>query len=82
MVPLGLTSAEKNALVAFLKALTDERVRYHRAPFDHPQLFIPNGHVGTTASSRDNGLGHAVDVTVELPAVGRTGGRPLPNFLE
>lgn len=82
MVPLGLTSSEKNALVAFLKALTDERVRYHRAPFDHPQLFIPNGHVGTTVSSRDNGLGHAVDVTVELPATGRTGGRPLPNFLE
>jgi cytochrome c peroxidase len=82
MVPLGLTSTEKNALVAFLKALTDERVRYHRAPFDHPQLFIPNGHVGTTVSSRDNGLGHAVDVTVELPATGRTGGRPLPNFLE
>jgi len=82
MTPLGLTNTEKNALVAFLKSLTDERVRYHRAPFDHPQLFIPNGHVGTTKASRDNGLGHAVDVTVELPATGRTGGRPLPNFLE
>ena len=25
-------------------ALTDERVRWERAPFDHPQLFVPDGH--------------------------------------
>jgi cytochrome c peroxidase len=31
-------------LVEFLKALTDERVRYERAPFDHPSLVIVNGH--------------------------------------
>jgi len=31
------------ALVAFMKSLTDERVRNHAAPFDHPELFIPNG---------------------------------------
>ncbi len=30
-------------LVEFLKALTDERVRHHRAPFDHPALPVPNG---------------------------------------
>ena len=33
--PLGLTEPEKNALVDFLIALTDERVRFQRAPFDH-----------------------------------------------
>lgn len=82
MVPLQLTNSEKDALVAFLQSLTDERVRYRRAPFDHPQLFLPNGHIGTTSSSRDNGLGHALDVTIELPATGSTGGRPLRNFLE
>lgn len=34
---------KKAALVAFLKSLTDERVRNHAAPFDHPELFVPNG---------------------------------------
>ena len=36
----------KQALVAFLKSLTDERVRWQKAPFDHPQLFVPNGSIG------------------------------------
>lgn len=31
----------KDALVKFLLALTDQRVRYERAPFDHPELFVP-----------------------------------------
>lgn len=33
----------KAALVAFMKSMTDERVRDGRAPFDHPEIFIPNG---------------------------------------
>lgn len=82
IVPLGLTSKEKDALVEFLKALTDERVRFRKAPFDHPQLFIPNGHVGNTSSVTDNGDGEAEDEMLELPATGRNGGVPLPNFLE
>ena len=43
IIPLPLTPADIDALVAFLRALTDERVRYQRAPFDHPQLFVPSG---------------------------------------
>jgi len=35
--------ARKAALVAFLKSMTDERVRDGRAPFDHPEIFIPEG---------------------------------------
>ena len=31
------------AMVEFFKSLTDERVRNHSAPFDHPELFIPEG---------------------------------------
>jgi hypothetical protein len=31
----------KNALVRFLLALTDPRVKLERAPFDHPELFVP-----------------------------------------
>lgn len=29
---------EKQGLVAFMKGVTDERVRNKKAPFDHPQL--------------------------------------------
>ncbi|MBC8017485.1 MAG: hypothetical protein H7X83_03060 [Verrucomicrobia bacterium] len=31
------------AMVAFMKTLTDERVRNEAGPFDHPEIFIPNG---------------------------------------
>lgn len=82
IVPLGLSNREKDALVAFLMALTDERVRYRRAPFDHPQLFLTNGHFGSTTSVTDDGSGQAVDRFIELPATGRAGGAPLKNFLE
>ena len=40
---LALSATEKTNLVAFLKSLTDDRVRFAKAPFDHPQLVIPNG---------------------------------------
>ena len=84
--PLGvpaLTSDEIDALVAFLESLTDERVLHRRAPFDHPQLFVPNGHSGSSSSTVDaNGDGLADDVMIEIPAVGAEGGGPLPGFLE
>src|SRR6185369_9335380 len=35
--------AKQDSLVAFLKSMTDERVRNESAPFDHPELFVPNG---------------------------------------
>src|SRR5579859_3086571 len=34
---------DKLAVVAFLRSLTDERVRNQSAPFDHPSLTIPDG---------------------------------------
>jgi hypothetical protein len=76
-------------LEAFLLALTDEHVRYERAPFDHPQIHLPNGHpgddLGITCTSVDFPL-EACDDFLELPAVG-AGGRlaaglpPLRAFL-
>jgi len=42
IVILGLSQAEKDALVALMMAMTDERVPFQRKPFDHPQLFVPN----------------------------------------
>jgi len=84
--PLGiptLTSDEIDAIVAFLETLTDERVVYQRAPFDHPQLFVPNGHPGNSSWTIDaNNDGLADDVMIEIPAVGAAGGTPLPGFLQ
>lgn len=71
--PIGMNDTEKQALVAFLKALTDERVRKHAAPFDHPQLKVAHGHVGDTSNVSNDGWGRAVDETLILPAVGRSG---------
>jgi cytochrome c peroxidase len=86
--PLGipaptLSSDETDAIVAFLETLTDDRVVFQRAPFDHPQLFVPNGHPGDSNSTIDaDGDGLADDVMVEIPAIGAEGGNPLPGFLE
>jgi len=81
--PLGLTQSQKEDLVAFLLALSDERVRYQRAPFDHPSICVPHGH----QASRRGGLvvdstGQAIDELMCLPAVGASGSRtPLKTFL-
>lgn len=79
--PLRLTTTERGNMVAFLKALTDARVRLEKAPFDHPQLFIPNGHEGSTFSVADDGTGQARDTYREIRAVGAAGGPAiLPVF--
>ena len=85
---LNLSPQDKQDLVAFLKALTDERVRNQKAPFDHPELFVPNGHPGDQNSVRNDpnvqtqdGTTQATDALLEIPAVGRNGGNPLPDFL-
>jgi hypothetical protein len=81
--PLGLTSAEQTDLVAFLKALTDERVRFERAPFDHPSLLLPvdvrrdeNG-----VALRSARAGATRDVMRLLPSVGAGGAAtPLQSY--
>jgi cytochrome c peroxidase len=71
--PLGLTEYQADVLVAFLLALTDDRVRFERAPFDHPSLPLT---VGQDAAGAD-----LVDTT-SVQAVG-AGGRatPVKRFL-
>jgi cytochrome c peroxidase len=45
---------KKAALVALMKSFTDERVRNQSAPFDHPEIFVPNGDPGfLTIAARD-----------------------------
>lgn len=72
IVFLNLFGAQKSSLVAFMLALTDERVRWQRAPFDHPQLLVPHG---------DNLDG--TDNMMDIPAVGAGGSAaPLKRFLD
>jgi hypothetical protein len=52
----------KNAIIAFMKTLTDSRVQCDEAPSDHPSLEVFNGH-------ELNGD----DIIFELPAVGGDG---------
>ncbi|MBO6575476.1 MAG: DUF11 domain-containing protein [Rhodothermales bacterium] len=78
---LYLSEHEKEALVAFMLTLTDERVRLHKAPFDHPQIFVPNGHTGDEKHVIDDGTGQAVTDLLEVPAVGAFGYRSLPHIL-
>jgi cytochrome c peroxidase len=80
--PLGLSEAEKFDLVAFLLALTDERVRWQRAPFDHPSICVPHGHVGDDRQVASDQRGRARDDMMCIDAVGARGAsRPLRPFL-
>lgn len=81
-VSTPITNVEKTQLMVFLLALTDERVRNRQAPFDHPQLFIPNGHPGNSTYVTNDGFGYATDSFIEIRMTGRNGGTPLPTFLQ
>ncbi len=82
IVPLALTEAEIDALIAFMIALTDPRVKNESAPFDHPDLPVQNGHQGDQLSVAtvevnatdgfDDGV-RAKDLYLVLPAVGVSG---------
>jgi len=65
---LGIAS-----IVEFLQHLTDPRVKYQQAPFDHPELILVNGHESVEWNN-------ALDVLVVLPETGRDGGAPLQTF--
>jgi hypothetical protein len=70
----GFSADDKAAVVAFLKSLTDERVRNQSAPFDHPSLIVPNGMVMID--------GVFTEQTVTIPATGAAGGAPMQKFCE
>jgi cytochrome c peroxidase len=86
IVNLQLNPTEKHALVAFLLKLTDDRVRYEKAPFDHPSLCVPNGHPGgpggVTATDAQT-IREATDQPLCVNAVGAAGhpGTPLGPYL-
>ena len=98
MIPtpfLSMNEQRKQAMVAFLESLTDDRVRWEQAPFDHPEIRIPEGSPfspinGDVVHGNDN---IALDRFKTIPAVGAEGrqletdsqGRqldPLTKFLQ
>ncbi|AEG01090.1 cytochrome-c peroxidase [Methylomonas methanica] len=83
--PMSDNAQKRADLLAFLKTLTDDRVRYEQAPFDHPELIVPNGHDGDDQFVQ---AGHALsaqlakEAVVVLPAVGASGrAAPIEPFL-
>jgi cytochrome c peroxidase len=78
---LQLLESDRKALEAFLVSLTDDRVRYQKAPFDHPQILVPNGHPGDEYGVTDDGTGVATDDLLDIPAVGAEGGPALQPIL-
>ena len=86
---IRLNQQDRAEIVEFLKALTDDRVRYERAPFDHPSLCVPIGYaenppgVLTPDASMSTAPTSAADLWALVPAVGQNGnGVPLQTFAE
>jgi cytochrome c peroxidase len=88
MDSIALDERDKQRLLAFLLSLTDGRVRYERAPFDHPALCVPVGHPaeeggGLLPNEAYPGAPIASDAWALVPAVGRMGNAvPLQTFDE
>ena len=80
---LNLSANDRAALVAFMNALSDDRVKFQRAPFDHPELCIPNGHTNTAQTTDPRFTLSADENWVAIPATGKTGANvPLQTFAE
>lgn len=83
-VTLRFSEQKRNDIIEFMKSLTDDRVRYERAPFDHPELPVPHGHSGDHVAAGSDGAlaqGLAADEYLLIPAVGAAGrSEPLPPF--
>lgn len=81
---MGLTAQDKADVVAFLKSLTDIRVRFSRGPFDHPTIKIFNGHPGNqnaiTQTQPNLGPNLGADDSFTLFAVGKFGAGNLVPF--
>ncbi|MEI7702500.1 MAG: cytochrome c peroxidase, partial [Planctomycetia bacterium] len=61
------------SVVEFLEHLTDPRVKYQKAPFDHPELVLPNGHSALVSRVW-------LDNLLLLPETGKNGGSALSSF--
>jgi len=84
---IRLSQQDRAEIVEFLKALTDDRVRYERAPFDHPSLCVPIGYAenppGVLTPDTSMSATSAADLWALVPAVGQNGNAvPLQTLSE
>jgi cytochrome c peroxidase len=72
--PINLGIGRQAEIIEFMETgLTDWRVAYQQAPFDHPELCLPHGHDPVSGKT----------VLRAIPAVGNTGStNPIPTFEE
>jgi cytochrome c peroxidase len=77
-----MTEEDKANLVAFLKSLTDPRVRFEQAPFDHPEIPLKAGHVGDNVVVASDALGNGLLEIEVRPATGASGGPAIPAFID
>jgi hypothetical protein len=89
MTNLNLTPDEIDALVKFMEVgLTDPRVAWERAPFDHPSLVLPQGHVGDENVVTQKPVSpkittrQAADANIQLKPIGAEGRRPEEGPLQ
>jgi len=85
ITPLYLSPAQKKHLVRFLEALTDPDVVHERQPFDHPQLFVPNGLDKVKDKNKKDGRADEdlFNDGLEIPAVGKNGrNAAIATFLD
>jgi hypothetical protein len=84
----NISTTQKASLAAFLRALTDDRVRYERAPFDHPELCVPAGspesRPGLLIAAQNQQFPHSsMENWLGLAPVGAAGqAAPLQTFEE
>src|SRR3954451_343054 len=72
------SQTEQDNLVAFLQSLTDHRVRCSRAPFDHPELLVPDGQKPNVVKS-DGRLADQLRTLAATGAGGDVSGSCLAN---
>src|SRR3954469_8721090 len=69
----GMNEYGKRRIVDFLLSLTDDRVRWEKAPFDHPELFVASGSPGDSSAVNCPAPLKICDETVHVPAIGANG---------
>jgi cytochrome c peroxidase len=85
---LRINQRDGAALIAFMEALTDDRVAFERAPFDHPSLCVPVGHVESSPGvpaldPETDSRTSALDRWALIPVSGQQGNAvPLQTFEE
>ncbi|WP_329959176.1 cytochrome c peroxidase [Methylomonas rapida] len=72
----GDAPEDRQAIIEYMKTFTDDRVRYEKAPFDHPEVIVPDGHVGdhvAVTPGHELSAAWGKEHAMVVPAVGANG---------